>query len=348
MKIREDIGLTFDDVLLVPRKSAIDSRFNGEIDFTMQFLPNVSLRYPLISANMDSVTELQMMQAMHKLHGLGIIHRFMPIEKHKSMLNASGVGPTIGCVGIGDNGKKRAEALVAVCDGFLVDIAHGHCDAMIRQIEWLKSLEKPVIAGNIATASGAIDLMDAGAHSIKVGVGPGSLCSTRLKTGAGIPQLTAIMDVREAIDAWYRYKDQDFFKPTLIADGGIKNSGDIIKAFVAGADAVMMGNVFAGTEESPGQIINMPGKGKIKVYRGMASKEAQEDWKGKATSIEGEMTWVPYKGSVDNIFEDIINGMCSGMSYQNARNVNELRENAVFVRQTPAGYVEAQPHALKG
>ncbi len=221
----------------------------------------------------------------------------------------------------------------------LIDIAHGHSNLMIDKIKKVKDIapEMPVIAGNVATGDGAIDLVEAGADCIKVGVGPGSLCTTRVKTGCGVPQLTAIVDAEQAVRG----------RATVIADGGIRCSGDIVKALAAGADAVMIGRLFAGTAETPGDVINAPGKGKIKVYRGMASKEAQESWKGKATSVEGEMTWVPYKGALAEVFEDLISGIKSGMSYLNSRNILELRENAVFRKQTAAGVVEARPHAIE-
>jgi len=347
MEIRNETGITFDDVLLEPRKSTVSSRFDGNIDFSSKILPDISLPYPIVSANMDTVTEIEMAEAMRQFGGLGIIHRFMKIEKHGRQILAL-KGPKVGCVGVGKDGRERALALKSACDAILVDIAHGHCDAMIKQISWLKrEIGLPIIAGNVATPEGALELANAGADCIKIGVGPGSLCTTRIKTGAGVPQLTAIMNARKALDWVYFNRKAGSWNPTIIADGGIRCSGDIIKAFAAGASAVMVGRLFAGTDEAPGDVINISGKGKIKVYRGMASKEAQESWKGKATSVEGEMTWVSYKGRVEDVFNELLSGMLSGMSYQNAHNLVELSKNAVFIRQTPAGYMEAQPHALK-
>lgn len=338
IRIRRQEGLTFDDVILKPRKSSFGSRFNGDVDLSTELLPGVKLRYPIISANMDTVTGAKMANAMKDLGGLGIIHRFLESEEHKTQLEETFGGSVIMCVGVGDGKDELLYNYAHQFDGVLIDIAHGHSDLMIEKIEKIKEMvpNLPIIAGNVATGEGAEDLVEAGASCIKVGVGPGSLCTTRIKTGCGVPQISAIVEVEEAVRG----------SATVIADGGIRHSGDIIKALAAGADAVMIGRLFAGTHEAPGEIINIPGQGKMKVYRGMASKEAQESWKGKATSIEGEMSLVSYQGMVSDIFNDLVSGMKSGMSYQNARNISELRENAVFYKQTAAGVVEAKPHAL--
>jgi IMP dehydrogenase len=338
IKFKEEKGLTFDDVILVPRKSSFGSRFNGEVDLSVEIVPNVKLKYPIISANMDTVTGARMANAMSVLGGLGIIHRFLGPEDHKEQLEKTFNDYTIMCVGVGDAKDDLLCNYAHQFDGVLIDIAHGHSDLMIEKIHKIKEIvpNLPIIAGNVATGEGAAELARAGANCIKVGVGPGSLCTTRVKTGCGVPQISAIVEVEEAVRG----------VATVIADGGIRHSGDMVKALAAGANAVMVGRLFAGTYEAPGEIINIPGQGKMKVYRGMASKEAQESWKGKATSIEGEMTLVPYQGMVSDIFNDLISGMKSGMSYQNARNLTELRENAVFFKQTAAGIVEAKPHAL--
>jgi len=339
IRIKTQEGLTFDDVILEPRKSSFGSRFSGGVDLSVEILPNINLKYPIISANMDTVTGSKMSNVMRELGGLGIIHRFLDEDDHKAQLEKTfDGGHVILCVGVGNDKDELLSNYAHNFDGVLIDIAHGHSDLMIDKIKRVKSItpDLPIIAGNVATAAGAEELVEAGASCIKVGVGPGSLCTTRIKTGCGVPQLSAIVEIEQAIRG----------TATLIADGGIRHSGDIIKALAAGADAVMVGRMFAGTDEAPGEVMNFPGQGKIKVYRGMASKEAQESWKGKATSIEGEIAWVSYKGRMADVFNDIISGMKSGMSYQNAHNIIELRENAVFIRQTPAGIVEAKPHAL--
>lgn len=351
--IREDTGLSFDDVLLVPRRSTINSRFDGEIDLSVELVPGVTLKYPIVSANMDTVTESDMANEMHRLGALGVVHRFLPVERHWDIL--CGVsGPRVLCVGVGQNelnrlsyfwGKhKRTKGQPP--EAVLIDIAHGHSNVMLEQLRKIREIDEvvPIIAGNVATYEGVLDLLEAGATSVKVGVGGGSLCVTRIQTGCGVPQLTAIIDSKRAIDEFCARRNPSF-RPTLIADGGIRNSGDMVKSFAAGANAVMIGNLFAATEEAPGEMIRTK-TGIVKKYRGMASKDAQESWKGFATSVEGEMTFISFKGLVRNVFQELMTGVLSGMSYQDAHNVRELQENAVFIRQTAAGYRESQPHAL--
>jgi len=342
MQLLDVAGLTFDDVLLVPRCSGFTSRFNGDIDLSTKITRTIQLKYPILSANMDTVTERTMAAAMRDLGCLGIIHRFMNVYAQIDQLE--GLRPCIACIGVGHSSRERLEILThdLNLDTVLIDIAHGHCTAMIEQIKWVKSTypSMDVIAGNIATYEAAIDLINAGADALKVGVGPGSLCTTRIRTGIGIPQLTAI---DECSRATYEVNQPVF----LIADGGIRNSGDIVKALAAGADAVMLGNLFAGTDETPGEVFtrgNPPIK--FKTYRGMASRKAQESWKGYATSIEGEMIDVPYKGPIKGVFEDLIAGILSGMSYQGAHDLAELRRNHHFIRQTVNGYRESTPHGL--
>jgi len=336
VKILEEIGLTFDDVLLVPRFSKFGSRFNGEISLDTEILPGLVLRYPLISANMDTVTTGPVAKAMEQLGGLGIVHRFMsPGEQAKEIADLK---YPVACIGVGREGTDRLKAICAAVrpSAVLIDIAHGDSAEMLRQIALAKQLGFPVIAGNIATAEAARRLWDGGVDCVKVGVGPGSLCTTRVQTGCGVPQFTAIMDVAGA-------KSDG---KTLIADGGIRSSGDILKALAAGADAVMIGQLFAGANETPGERYRDRSGQVLKRYRGMASKDAQESWKGFATSVEGEATYVPYKGSIEEIFEPLIASLLSGMSYQGAGSLGELRRNAVFRRQSVAGLREGMPHAL--
>lgn len=344
MKFSDKIAPTFDDVLLEPRCSTMSSRFGGNIDCSTILFPNqkpeFQLLYPIISANMDTVTEWPMADAMHEQGGLGIIHRFMPAARQADELRVS-KGGHIGCIGVGDDGWKRYLEIETHISAVLIDVAHGHSQSVVEQIKAVKNKnpKMPIIAGNIATWVAACDLIDAGADCLKVGVGPGSLCTTRIKTGCGVPQLEAIIEVAAGI--------QSMKKPvTLIADGGIRSSGDIVKALAAGADAVMIGSLFAGTEEAPGRCYRDENGHLYKIYRGMASRAAQEDWKGYATSVEGEMRRVSFRGSVKDIFKELVDGILSGMSYQNAHNLAELRENAVFIQQTINGYKESTPHGL--
>jgi len=348
--IREDTGLSFDDVLLVPRKSTINSRFDGEIDLSVELVPNVKLEFPLVSANMDTITETDMSNEMYRLGGLGIVHRFLPAGLHYDMLTKI-MGARILCVGVGEKEFERFSYFwerrnTINIQAVLVDVAHGYSTVMFEQIDRIKRLAPnfPIIAGNVACYNGALDLLTAGIHSIKCGVGPGSVCSTRIQTGNGVPQLTAIMECRRAIDDFCNGKNLSFV-PTLIADGGVRAGGDVVKSLAGGANAVMIGNLFAATEEATGELVRTK-TGIVKKYRGLASRDAQENWKGFATSIEGEMTFISYKGPVKNVFNELITGVLSGMSYQDAHNLKELQENAVFIRQTSAGYRESQPHAL--
>ena len=331
------LGLAFDDVLLEPRYSEIESRFSGDIDLS-SLMGNYLIKFPIISANMDTTTEYELALKMQELGGLGIIHRFMTPEKQYSML--SGLCPAVGCIGTGLEEQKRWLYIKPVSHMVLIDVAHGHHKSVIDQIRWVRegSPEICIIAGNVATEDGAYDLVEAGANIIKNGVGPGSVCDTRRQTGCGVPQLSAIIDVCKI----KKYRPEI----KIIADGGIRFAGDCIKAIAAGADFVMIGNLFAGTTEAVGKIYR-ENNFVYKIYRGLSSRESQLSWKGFAKSIEGELTRVPYKGPVKEIFDDLIASMLSGMSYQNALNLAQLRENAVFIRQTSAGLIESSPHALR-
>jgi IMP dehydrogenase len=338
---------TFDDLMLAPRLSTIDSRFNGEIDLSTQILPNVTLKYPIISANMDTVTGVDMLLAMERLGGLGIHHRFCDVEVQLEALRwLSDTAPKIACIGVGNGQFERLTHLVRrskALAGVLIDIAHGHHEAMGDQIRRIKQ-EFPdlsIIAGNVATQAGVRYLAEAGADCVKVGVGCGSLCTTRLQTGNGIPQMTAIMEADQGRHSLFSGR-----QVTIIADGGIRYAGDAVKALAAGADAVMVGSMLAGTDETPGDIIQREEKGlvsEMKSYRGMASFSAQKAWKKAVRGIEGEETIVPAIGPVEEVFGKITEGILSGMSYQGAKNLEELRSHAVFRVQTYAGVLEAMP-----
>jgi IMP dehydrogenase len=337
--------LSFDDVLLVPQYSNILSR--SEVD-TRTVLSNnkksFSLLIPIISANMDTVTESEMAIVMAKMGGLGIIHRFLSVDrqiaevkkvKEKNLLIGAAVG-------VKDGEHERIKALVeAGTDLIALDIAHGHSKYALEKVRFIKK-EFPsvfIVAGNVATAEGFKDLVNAGADAVKVGIGAGSICTTRVVTGFGIPQISAILNC-----ALVARKT----KVGLISDGGIKSSGDIVKALAAGADAVMMGNVLAGTDEAPGKMITVGGK-QYKQYRGMASLQANVDRpdskKDKDEIIEeGVLAYVPYKGKAEEIIKKMIGGMRSGLSYSGARNIKELQKNAIFVKITQAGLRESNAH----
>lgn len=473
------LALTYDDVLLVPRRSGVASR--RDVDTCTRLTRELRLNIPIVSANMDTVTEARMARAMAREGGIGVIHRFMPIEQEAAevqrvkrpeetvggrhlhtiaptrllgeaitlmgrhnvnsllvvgetdrllgivtsrdvlfaedpsqpvaqvmtggeqlvtapvgtrleearrilhehrleklpLVDSTGhlrglitardvlrvtenpmaardgqgrllVGAAIGAVG---DYLERAEALVsAEVDVLVVDIAHGHSEHALNATRRVKEAfpQVQLIAGNVATAQGTRDLAEAGADGVKVGVGPGAACSTRIVAGVGVPQLTALFDCVAAA------AELDL---PIIADGGVRSSGDLTKALAAGAETVMVGSLLAGTEESPGRTVLRNG-GRYKVYRGMASLGASEARRQRQTSEdlldelaaavvpEGVEAVVQYRGSVADVLYQHVGGLRSGMSYLDARNLNDLRRNARFVRMTDAGRAESEPHDL--
>jgi IMP dehydrogenase len=339
-------GITFDDVLLVPGYNGIRSRqaVSTEVSLGRPSLP-LELKVPLLSANMDTITGGDMAIALCRLGGLGILHRFMTIEQNVAEYRrVRAVGQVGVSIGVSGDAMERAEALIAAGAEILcVDVAHGH-SKMVNQT--LRSLRDKygdnlcIIAGNVATYAGADYLAAAGADVIKVGIGPGSVCTTRLKTGFGVPQLSAILDCRK-VD-----------RP-LIADGGIRVPGDAVKALAAGASCVMLGGFLAGTEETPGEKVARIGSdGKecfVKVFRGMASREAQEDFMGAMAdwkTAEGIAIEVPARGGVAGVIGDLMGGIRSGMTYCGARNIKELQRKAQFMEISRASVDESLPHAI--
>jgi IMP dehydrogenase len=337
--LNRERGLTFDDVLIVPAKSEVRSRRTPLLDTSLT--AKTTLKIPIISANMDTITESTMAIAMGQLGGLGIIHRFMSVADQAEEIRkvkAAGITPVAGSIGVNDDFKERAEALVQAGATILtIDIAHGHSIAMIETIKFLKDTfpNIEIIAGNVATPEGTADLISAGASAIKVGIGPGSMCTTRIITGCGVPQLTAIAMCREI--------SEEYGIP-LIADGGIRTSGDIVKALAAGASTVMVGSLLAGTLETPGEI-----KKGFKQYRGMASKSAQVSWRGEVPegmAAEGESTTVACKGHAKDVVLELCGGLRSGMSYINANTVEEIRQKSTFIEMTPTGLRESHAHGV--
>lgn len=335
-----DHGLTFDDVLMVPKKSEVKSRRDPSLK--SHLTKTKFLETPILSANMDTVTESGMAIAMHKMGGLGILHRFMNVEQQvEEVVKVREAGALIISASIGVNGdyKERAAALVkAGVNLMTIDIAHGHSIHMMDTLKWLKDTFSglEVIAGNLATPDAAVDLIEAGADAIKVGIGPGSMCTTRIITGAGIPQLTAIALCAEAAEA---------YGVPVIADGGIRTSGDMVKAFAAGANIIMLGSMLSGTIETPGDIMN--GK---KQYRGMASKKAQISWRGdmpQGMAPEGESTFVSVKGRVADVIHELTGGIRSGMSYINAVTIEEIKQKAHFMEMSANGISESRAHGVR-
>lgn len=332
-------GLTFDDVLIVPSKSDIRSRYIP--DLTVQFTKKIKLGIPILSANMDTITEDAMALAMDKQGGLGILHRFMTVEaqvKQVQILKEQEVSVISASIGVGHDFKERTQQLVQAGVSILtIDIAHGHSVQMIDTIKWLKDKypDIEVIAGNVATQDGVSDLIEAGADAIKVGIGPGSMCTTRIVTGCGVPQLTAIALCAEVA------KEKNV---SIIADGGMRHSGDVMKALAAGANCVMLGSMLSGTLETPGEI-----KSGKKLYRGMASKSAQVSWRGgvpEGLAAEGESTSVFIKGEVKNVLQEICGGIRSGMSYINATTIAEISQKAKFIEMSFNGIKESHAHGI--
>lgn len=332
-------GLTFDDVLLMPKRSDVRSRRDPSL--SSRLTKKLSIETPIISANMDTITGVDMAIAMHRQGGLGILHRFASIEEQVTMARAvkeAGAQIISASIGVGDESKPRAKALIeAGVNVITIDIAHGHSIQMIETMKWLKDTYPniEIVAGNLAMPDAAKDLIEAGADAIKVGIGPGSMCTTRIITGCGVPQLTAIALCTEIAES---------YGVPVIADGGIKTSGDIMKAFAAGASTVMLGSMLSGTLETPGDL--KQGK---KQYRGMASKAAQVSWRGgvpEGMAAEGESTMVSVKGHVKDVILEITGGIRSGMSYVNATSVAEIREKAFFMEMSSNGIAESRAHGL--
>ena len=331
-------NVCYDDVLLVPQYSDIESR---TVLSTKNSLGDIRLDLPIISSPMDTVTELDMLVAMEMNGGLGIIHRYNSIDdqsklvKQAKVVEVDNVGAAIGVTG---DYLERAQALVeAGANVLCVDVAHGHHSMMKTALTNLRKVfgnSVHIMAGNVATGEGACALAEWGADSVRVGVGGGSICSTRLVSGHGVPTFQTVMDCVEA-----------GCPIPIIADGGMKTSGDIVKALAAGADFVMLGSMLAGTDQAPGQVFDAGNK-KYKVYRGMASSEAQVNWRGKTSTPEGISTTIPYKGDVNTILADLKGGIQSGMSYSGARTINDLQAKAKFVQQTTAGQAESFTHIL--
>ena len=334
-------AITYGDLLLVPQYSTLKSR--TEVDLTQSLDKDIKLDIPVISSPMDTVTETSMAVAMDFAGGVGILHRYKEMMKEAEMAfhchegGATNIGAAIGVTG---DYLIRAEALVNIgkVNILCLDIAHGHHILMEQALKTLKDKFGDTVhlmAGNVATLEGFNALADWGADSIRCGIGGGSICTTRIQTGHGVSGLETILQCAQS--------DRD---AKIIADGGIKNSGDIVKALAAGADFVMLGSLLSGTDETPGEVITFTDGSKRKAYRGMASRKAQEAWRGKSSAPEGVATTVHYKGSVSNILNDLVGGIKSGCSYSGARNLRELRTTAQWTRQSSASMAESSAHIL--
>src|SRR5215211_2720290 len=341
-------GLAYNDVLLVPRYSCVRSR--NEVDLSTVIAPGITLAVPFLSANMDTVTGAEMAIAMDRVGAIGAVGRFdAPEAQARSVQIVTDAGARcIGVIGVKDDALRRAELLLAAgARGLHLDVAHAHSEHAIEVTEACKRRwpDVPLIVGTIATYEAAIDLYEAGADTVKVGIGAGSTCITRINTGSGVPQITAIMDVARA-------RTERFPDRYVIADGGAASSGDIVKALAAGADAYMGGSLFAGADEAPGEIVKVDGA-LFKHYNGSTSREEKlrqlakyEAQKHERYSlhIEGVEAMTPATGPVADIVEALCAGIRSGLSYSGALTIPELHERAEFIEITGAGYQESQAH----
>jgi len=354
-------ALTYDDIQLVPEYSKIRTRKN------INLRTLVSRRYgimrPFVASPMDTVCEKEMAFEIFLNGGVGCIHRFMTIGDQAAqvkwlhqMIYGDGNGgpfedwgimfddwhseidliPIMAAIGVQEEDKERAEALVQHgANILLIDVAHGHHQKVYDMVKWCKTNlneRVDIIAGNIATREAAEFLQDAGADGLRVGIGGGSLCTTRIQTGFGIPNVTSLIDVVSAA------------KVPVMADGGIRTSGDIAKALAVGASSVMLGSLLAGTKESPGDLIDGRDGRFYKKYRGSASAETKSAHNQSVRHIEGESTIVPYKFEANLTFTKLTDGLKSALSYAGAADLNSFHPKWVTVTQ--AGQTEAKPHLL--
>jgi len=328
--------LSFDDILLVPQFSGIQSR--KDVSLSTILGDGLELNAPIIAAPMDTVCEENMALAMSMAGGIGVIHRYMPIEEQaRKVKMVSDTGAVVGG-SVGARGTFFEDAVQLTNAGaslILIDIANGHSHHAISAVSLLREVlgeDVHIMAGNVSTWDGFARLADAGANSIRVGIGGGSACTTRIVSGHGVPTLASILDIRSRAP----YENS----PALIADGGIRNSGDAAKALAAGAHAVMVGRLLAGTTESPGEVENGH-----KVFRGMASREAQEAGRGTVSGVEGISTRVPFIGGVGHIINDLKAGLSSALSYTGVDNLFDFQAEAMYNRVTSSTLNESKPHA---
>lgn len=335
-------AITFDDVLLVPAYNHWESR--RVVDISMSDRSGkLSLQLPLMSSNMDTITGSAMADFMASNGGIGVLHRFMPIDENVAMLRAC-KNPVFVSIGCSNRDLERTEALRdAGADYFCIDVAHAHAKYVGRTLKSVRAIlgrDACLMAGNVATYAGADYLASCTADIIKVGIGGGSVCTTRIKTGFGVPSLTSIRQCAK-VDR------------SIVADGGIRTPGDIVKALAFGADFVMLGSMLAGTRPTPGRVLTRIDESGVqrqfKVYRGMASSEVQDDYHGGMTewkTAEGVSTEVPYREDEAKIIADIVGGLRSGLTYGGANDIRQLQRKLDYVLVTPAGRTESQAHKL--
>lgn len=344
-------ALCFDDILLIPsNNSTVKSRYSVDLTMKLGNLDNyqamIELKLPIIASPMDTVCEWEMASTLSKYGGLGIIHRFMNVEKRIEHLNkVEGLkGVAISLVEAKDEiviKNLLQTGLKVLC----VDTANGHANRAVDAVKELRSIipsDIHIMCGNVSTQMAFSQLLIAGADSVRVGIGGGSACTTRIVSGHGMPTLYSIIDCKERNKAYF---ESDIY--SIIADGGIRSTGDMVKSFASGANAVMLGSLLSGYDESPGEIIHDALGRPVKEFRGMASKEAQEDWLGGVSVSEGISTVVPYKGKLEDFLRSVIGGIGSGCSYSGVENLSELYRNSVYVEVSSNSINESNPHAIK-
>jgi IMP dehydrogenase len=344
MQISDGVCFTFDDLLLEPQYSEIPSR--SFIDISCDLGERFSM--PVVASPMSTVTGEEMSRAFSSKEMLSIVHRYQTIqEQWKAIANSYGKG---GAIGITGDYLDRASALIneGGAKFLCIDVAHGHTAKVGEAITQLRSRfwrdDIKIMAGSIATVEGFQFLADHGVNIVRAGVGGGSICSTRKVAATGVPQaymIKKIADYKKSLSPAHPYKNIK-----LLADGGIQNSGDIIKALALGADAVMVGSLIAGTTETPGQIFNAPDGKQYKVYAGMASEAQEEAFFGEVRSREGISTTVPFKGPVGPLLDALVMNIRAGLSYSGANNIKELQEKAKFIFQSEASRIESFTHIL--
>ena len=352
--------LTYDDIQLVPQYSEIPSR--TQINLKTLVSRRYGILNPIVASPMDTVCELEMAYKIFLLGGVGCIHRFNTIveqskiikelyhriysEEWGNQFESWGVMvdnwhseiphiPIMASIGVSESDKDRAKSLVDNgCNIIVIDVAHGHHKNVEKMLMWCKNNlddKVDIIAGNIATKEAAQELESWGADGLRVGIGGGSLCTTRVKTGFGVPNVSCLEDIISVA------------KTPVMADGGIRSSGDISKALAIGASSVMLGSLIAGTDEAPGQIVETQ-KGLYKRYRGSASLETKVTHGQQTRNVEGESTTIPYKGGVKFIVNGLIDGVKSALSYGGAKDLEDF--NPPYVKVTNSGINEAKPHLL--
>jgi len=339
-KYSSDEHLSFDDILLVPQHSDIGSRKDVSLKTSIGHgFSSIGLGLPVIAAPMDTVCEWEMAVAIRKAGGLGIIHRYISIEQQVKQIKMARANDAIVGASVGARGDYLDDALKLADAGaslILIDIANGHSGYAINAARELRKIfgrTLHIMAGNISTWQGYSELAAAEVDSIRVGIGGGSACTTRVVSGHGVPTLASLLDIREHFGD---YKN----KPSIIADGGIRNSGDAAKALAAGANAVMLGRMLAGTLESPGEVVDG-----CKVFRGMASAEAQQEGRGFVSGVEGVATTVPFVGKTQDVLEEFASGIRSALSYTGVDNLVDFYTYSLYNRVSSNSLHETKPHA---